>query len=99
MTSDPLVNEPCTICGNAEDEHDAMNHQYNLNHELITKVRSTPAKQRRQTNQIMVVGAMDTDLRRILLDKGIITGEDFAALRDPGTGPAGDRATGQAEGS
>lgn len=92
-----MADEPCSICGGSFDEHEEMNHEFNLNNQLIAKDRSTPKRpaQRMPT----VIGAYDLELRQVLLAKGIITNEDFTALRHPGTRPPGDREAGEAEGS
>lgn len=87
--------EPCSICGGTEDEHDVLNHEYNLHNQLIPKNRkkSTPRGQQ----PILVVGAIDTGLRRLLLEKGILTNEDFATLFSAGTGADGDRGAGETQ--
>lgn len=89
--------EICSICGGCKDDHEILNHEFNLNNQLIPKDRSTPKRQ--PAGIPMVVGAIDIDLRRILLEKGIINNEDFTALRHPRTGTAGDRETGETSGS
>lgn len=88
-----LMDDACSICGGSKDEHEDMNHEFNLNNELITKDKSP--RQQRQRVVPTVVGAYDIELRRILLDKGIITNEDFTALRNPGTCASGDREAGE----
>lgn len=91
------MDEACTICGGTKDEHEELNHEFNLNNQLIPKQRTASRPQSRAP--IMVVGAIDTQLRKILLDKGILTNEDFAPVRNSGSGPDGDRETGSTEGS
>lgn len=88
----------CSICAGSKDEHEEMNHEFNLNNELIPKDRSTP-KMKQPRSMPRVVGAYDIELRQILLNKGIISHEDFAALRNLGAGATGDRETGETEGS
>jgi hypothetical protein len=43
-----------------------------------------------------MVGAIDFELRRVLLEKGIINNEDFAALYHLGASAPGDREAGEA---
>ena len=89
--------EVCSICGGSEDEHGSLHHEFNLNNQLIP--RSREVKRPKVERIPTVVGAIDLELRHILLEKGIITNEDFAALRNPGAGAAGDREAGEAPGS
>lgn len=87
--------EPCSICGAPKDDHGGMNHEFNLHNQLIPKSPTRPTPRAQQP--IFVVGAIDTSLRKLLLDKGIISHEDLASLFSAGAGTEGDRATGQAE--
>lgn len=89
--------DACSICGGSKDEHEALNHEFNLHNQLIPKERSKPRPQPRQIPT--VIGGIDIELRRVLLEKGIITNEDFTSLRHPGAGAPGDRETGEAPGS
>lgn len=93
----------CGLCSRGEGEHAALeelgqiNHRFSENGNLEQIDRSTPKKQPRAVPT--VVGAYDMELRRILLDKGIISHEDFTALRNPGAGASGDREAGEAPSS
>jgi hypothetical protein len=93
----------CGVCSRGNQEHieleerGEINHKYSENGDLVRIDRSTPRKQ--QNRPTAVIGAIDIDLRRILLKKGIITNADFAALYDPGAGASGDRETGEAPSS
>jgi len=93
-----MAEEPCSICGGSKDDHEQLNHEHNLHNQLISKVHTKKRDDRRQLVP-SVIGGIDLDLRHILLTKGIITNEDFAALRHPGNSVAGDREAGEAPGS
>jgi hypothetical protein len=84
---------PCSICGSPKEHHDRMNHEYNLHNQLITRSNTSPKATAQQP--ILVVGAIDTGLRRLLLEKGILTNEDFATLFSVGASTEGDRGTGE----
>lgn len=75
-----------------------LNHEFNLNNQLIPKHKSDKSTERVQRVPT-VIGGIDLELRHILLEKGIISNEDFTALRNPGGSPSRDRASGEAEGS
>lgn len=87
----------CGICGLDQFVHrqreaqGQVNHVWNADGDLI-QVKREPAKPAMPT--IMIV---DAELREVLLRKGVITVEDFTALRDSRPGPAGDRGTGSTE--
>lgn len=94
----------CGICGLLRGEHDdrealgTTNHEFNEAGDLIPKDRAKA--QRPQTQSFpRVIGVYDLELRKILLDKGIISNEDFAALLNPGTRASRDRETGEAPSS
>lgn len=83
----------CSICGGTEDDHKMLHHQFNLHNQLIPKKTLEPKAQVQRVPT--VIGGIDLELRHILLEKGIITNEDFTALRNPGGGPSGNRETGE----
>jgi hypothetical protein len=94
----------CALCSRGSEEHKELeergeiNHRFSESGNLEQIDRSTPRKQQARPTAA-VIGAIDIDLRRILLKKGIITNADFAALYDPGAGASGDRETGEAPSS
>lgn len=90
-----MSEEPCSICGGDKDEHEVLNHEWNLYNQLIPRDRKKPTPRGQQP--ILVVGAIDTGLRRLLLEKGILTNEDFATLLSAGTSADGDRGTGETQ--
>lgn len=90
------MSDGCRVCGSQDEqlhrtkEQDGiLNHQWSTTGELI-RVAKTPPSRARQT-PILVVGGIDTGLRKLLLDKGILTHEDFASLLSSGPGTEGDR--------
>ncbi len=97
MTTEEL----CGICGCTREEHSRreearnVNHAWNLAGNLIPLDRKP--KPTRPTQPVIVI--VDAELREVLLRKGVITVEDFAALRDSRPGPAGDREAGQTAGA
>jgi hypothetical protein len=91
------MSEPCSICGGSKDEHEILNHEFNLHNQLIPKVRPTPKQQVQRVPT--VIGGIDLELRHILLEKGIINNADFTALRNPGGSTPGDREAGEAPSS
>lgn len=103
MTSAQPGSERCGICGSDDRPyHDelvankVLHHKWSVDGNLEAVHPTPPAKRQPPKNQIMVVGAIDISLRKLLHDKGIISDEDFAALCNPGTRPAGDREAGEA---
>jgi hypothetical protein len=91
------MTETCSICGKPQGaEHDQLNHEFNINGQLIPKAKpahSKPPSAYRPT----VIGAWDIELRQALINKGIITHEDLPSLRNPDPSPAGDREAGEGE--
>lgn len=86
-----MNNRSCLVCGTDRDDHGPMNHQFSEDGELRPVDRSTPRRQKNPQPTVIVAGAIDMPLRKLLLDKGILTSEDFAALLDPAsTSSAGD---------
>lgn len=88
----------CSICGGSKEDHEMLHHEFNLFNQLIPKHKPQKANQPVQRVPT-VIGGIDLELRHILLEKGIISNEDFTALRNPGGSPSRDRATGETEGS
>jgi len=88
--------DPCLICGLDEREHKAqeaagkIRHAWTNTGELVVSQAKLSAQPRRQP-QVVIANGVDLQLRRILMDKGIISNEDFTALLDPGHGDLGDR--------
>jgi len=66
MMSDP---ERCGICGKTEPEHEVLNHVFSTSGQLIAKAQQKPKRE--------VVVAPDYILRALLMEKGIITGEEL----------------------
>ncbi len=95
--------EGCRVCGVSEIPHRAAEmtgdtkHQFSTDGSLKAVDPQSRARQQRQSQPILVVGAIDTGLRKLLLDKGILTNEDFATLLSPGPGDEGDRGTGETQ--
>jgi hypothetical protein len=96
------VSERCWVCGSDDrPRHDELvanyviHHRWSPNGDLVRAERPLPASPKQPRQQIMVVGAVDTTLRKILMDKGIISDQDFAALLDPGDSTDGDRGSGE----
>lgn len=90
--------ETCSICGKDKDSHAELNHEFNTSGQLIPKAKPAP-KKTQQVRQATVIGAWDLELRQVLVNKGIITNADLAAIRNPDPSPAGDREAGQGEGT
>ena len=88
-----MMNKSCGICGMDKLAHDkaeflrTVNHVWNLAGDLVPIDRK-PAPPARSTQAAIVI--VDAELREVLLRKGVVTVEDFAALRDSRPGPAGD---------
>lgn len=60
----------CGLCGQPEGAHSLMNHEFSVTGQLIAK---TPQK----AQPVRVVHQADYVLRAVLLDRGIITGEEL----------------------
>lgn len=91
------MSETCSICGKDKDSHAELNHEFNTNGQLIPKAKPVPSNKPQQVRSATVIGAWDLELRQVLVNKGIITNEDLASLRNPNPGPTGDREAGQGE--
>lgn len=96
-----MKTDGCGICGeDDESKHRAaeqlgsLNHQWSTTGALIPVQRNGSTRPPRPQQPIMVVGALDLALRRLLVDKGILTDADLASLLSPGLGNDGDRGTG-----
>lgn len=93
--------ELCEICSVDRPTHrnresrGELNHRFSEEGELVQLERPTPRQQQPSRIQTMV-GAIDFELRRVLLEKGIINNEDFAALYHLGASAPGDREAGEA---
>ena len=74
------------------------NHQFSTDGKLVG-VEKGSTKKPPQRPQIMVVGAVDVNLRQLLHQKGFLTDEDLASLLNPGPGPAGDPGDRETEGT
>ena len=98
-----MTDDRCAVCGTEETPHreaeaaGKIRHRFSVDGKLEA-VRSEPQRRQGQI-PIMVVGAVDVNLRQLLHQKGILTDEDLAALLNPGPRIAGDREPGQTEGS
>jgi hypothetical protein len=78
-----MIERACLICGETDrDRHTDRNHQFSEDGELRPVDRSTPRRQNNPQPTVIVAGAIDMPLRKLLLDKGLLTSEDFAALLD-----------------
>lgn len=79
MTDEPL----CPICGKNETEHRELeaqrilNHQFSRNGELNPTDRSPKAPQKRES-EIMVLPGADLLLRKLLVEKGVLSESDFS---------------------
>lgn len=100
-----MTTDYCAVCGSdneathrSKEELGILNHRWSPTGELV-KAEKRPKSSPPSRPQIMVVGAVDVNLRQLLHEKGILTDEDLAALLDPGAGATGDRGTGETEGS
>jgi hypothetical protein len=91
------MSDRCSLCGLEEEPHAQaeadrrVNHRWSPNGDLIPLPPAGNSAPRQPQQPIMVVGAIDTTLRKILLRKGIITDEDFTAILDPGSSAEGNR--------
>lgn len=88
--------DPCLICGVGEHQHKAQETAGDIRHAwtntgelVVSQARLGPAPRRQP--QVVIANGVDLQLRRILMDKGIISNEDFTALLDPGHSDLGDR--------
>jgi hypothetical protein len=90
---------PCLLCGKNELPHAQAEARGEINHRWTDTGKLIPVdpKSRRKSPQspILVVGAVDTGLRKLLLDKGLLTHEDFASLLGAGPSTEGDRGAGE----
>jgi hypothetical protein len=93
------MTETCGLCGKDRDSHDELNHEFNTNGQLIPKAKPSPSNRPQQVRSATVIGAWDLELRQVLVNKGIITNEDLASLRNSQPSPARDREAGQTEGT
>lgn len=90
------MSEPiCYICGgigrgphSQKEQSGEVNHKFSENGDLVPVQRGSA--QRPSNPQVIVAGAIDAPLRRLLIKKGILTDEDFSSLLDPGTSTSGD---------
>lgn len=64
----------CRICGVVESSHAALNHEFSLDGQLRAK-RPTP-----KPSPVRVIRTADTELRALLIGKGIITAEELNLL-------------------
>lgn len=66
-TNDDLL---CAVCGRDDLDHVGLNHEFSTTGQLIPKVPTQPT-------QLKVVQTGDYLLRAVLLDKGLVTGEEL----------------------
>lgn len=99
------MSDRCLVCRIEKPEHDkaevlrTVNHKFSVNGELEALSKTSPKKAAPPRPQIMVVGAVDVNLRELLHKKGILTDEDLSALLDPGASAAGDSGNRSSEGT
>lgn len=65
----------CSLCGTLLSDHEYSNHEFTLTGQLIPKRQPSS----RQT-QIRYVKTADTELRALLIGKGIISADDLKLL-------------------
>lgn len=89
--------ERCSICGKNREQHQELetqrviHHQFSSNGELL-EIDRTPKNKSQQ--EVMVVPGADILLRRLLLEKGVLSESDFLDSGAAGVGLVGDRPTG-----
>lgn len=89
--------DPCVLCDTPRGEHadkearQILHHKFTEEGGTLVAVQDTPSKKvSPRLHTPTVIGAYDLELRQILINKGLISHEDFTALRQPGSRPAGD---------
>lgn len=65
----------CSLCGTLLSDHEYSNHEFTLTGQLIPK-RQPSSKQ----TQVRYVKTADTELRALLIGKGIISPDDLKLL-------------------
>lgn len=65
----------CRICGALESEHASLNHEFSLDGQLRQK-----KPQSSEPPPIRIVRTADTELRALLIGKGLITADDLKLL-------------------
>lgn len=98
------MDDRCGICDSDEPEqhqldeaNGVIHHRWSIAGDLVP-VDRRPQKQRQQP-PITVIRSVDTSLRRLLMEKGVLTDEDIATLFNFDLGIARDRETGPTKGT
>lgn len=94
----------CKICGKNPDEHKELenlkilNHQFSNDGELNPTDRS-PQKPEKKNSEVMVLPGADLLLRKLLVEKGVLSDSDFSDAGAIGWQRGGDRENRSEEGS
>lgn len=98
-----MIEDLCKICGKDVDRHrdlesdGIINHKFSRDGALETLERAGKKTDRRQ--EVMVVPGADLTLRKLLIEKGILSEQDFIDAGALGSGPRRDNQDRPAEGS
>lgn len=64
----------CRICGNTEPQHAELNHEFSLDGQL------RPSQPKPKPGPTRILRTADTELRALLIGKGIISADDLKLL-------------------
>jgi hypothetical protein len=100
-----MIDAACQICGivgktahTEAEEAGIRNHKFSENGELVTTDRRPKAVAQTQAPTV-IIRTVDTSLRRLLFQKGVLDDADLASLFNFDLGSARDREAGPAEGT
>lgn len=95
-TPEEIAEDTCQICGKGWREHQDLtnrgiiNHEFSRNGELTPVDRSPKKKQQKSPNEVMVVPGVDLLVRRLLVEKGVLSEADLADAGAIGYRPPAD---------